>query len=387
MQPLATRIRPTTLDEFVGQSHLVGEGKPLRIAIEHQKLFSFILWGSPGVGKTTLARIYAEAMGAAFFELSAVRAGKSEVRDILEKDTGGKLKILFLDEIHRFNKAQQDFLLPFVENGALTLIGATTENPSFEIISALLSRCRVFTLTSLMPDEMKQILARTGYGVPEDAADWLVQMADGDARRALGVLEQTHALYGSITVAHLTEALQSKNIRYDKKGDEHYNTISAFIKSMRASQPDAALYYLARMLAAGEDPLFIARRMVIFASEDVGMALPTALVVANEVFRACEVIGQPESEINLAHGVAYLARAPKDRRAHDAFRAAQADVVRTGSLEIPLQVRNAPTKLMKDAGYGKGYDMYSKEDMRPELLQKKIYYTQPVGEITKDTAE
>ncbi len=384
MQPLATRIRPTTLDDFVGQSHLVGEGKPLRVAIEQKKLFSFILWGPPGVGKTTLARIYAEAMGAAFFELSAVSAGKSEVRDIILKDSDGKLKILFLDEIHRFNKAQQDFLLPFVENGALTLIGATTENPSFEVIAALLSRCRVFTLTSLSGEEMKQIVARTGYGVPDDAVDWLIEMADGDARRALGVLEQTHALYGSITVAHLTEALQSKNIRYDKKGDEHYNTISAFIKSMRASQVDSAIYYLSRMLAAGEDPLFIARRMVIFASEDIGMAQPTALVVANEVFRACEIIGLPECEINLAHGVAYLAHAPKDRRAYEALRMAQADVARTGSLDIPLHVRNAPTKLMKDAGYGAGYDMYSKEDMRPDILQKKIYYTQKVVENKKD---
>ena len=387
MQPLATQIRPHTLDDFAGQAHLVGEGKPLRVAIEQKKLFSFILWGPPGVGKTTLARIYAEAMGAAFFELSAVNAGKSEVRDIIEKDSEGKAKILFLDEIHRFNKAQQDFLLPFVENGALTLVGATTENPSFEVISALLSRCRVFTLTTLTAHEMAQIIARTGFGVPPDALEWLVEMADGDARRALGVLEQTHALYGSITVAHLTEALQSKHIRYDKKGDEHYNTISAFIKSMRASQPDAAIYYLSRMLAAGEDPLFIARRMVIFASEDVGMGQPTALVVANEVFRACEIIGLPECEINLAHGVAYLAHAPKDRRAYDALRAAQADVARTGSLDIPFHVRNAPTKLMKDSGYGAGYAMYSKDDMRPLVLQKKVYYTQKGAKNKNDTPQ
>jgi len=387
MQPLATKIRPHTLNEFAGQAHLVGEGKPLRVAIEQKKLFSFILWGPPGVGKTTLARIYAEAMGAAFFELSAVSAGKSEVRDIVEKDSDGKAKILFLDEIHRFNKSQQDFLLPFVENGALTLVGATTENPSFEVISALLSRCRVFTLTTLTAHEMEQIITRTGFGVPPDALLWLIEMADGDARRALGVLEQTHALYGSITVAHLTEALQSKHIRYDKKGDEHYNTISAFIKSMRASQPDAAIYYLSRMLAAGEDPLFIARRMVIFASEDIGMAQPTALVVANEVFRACEIIGLPECEINLTHGVTYLAYAPKDRRAYDALRAAQADVARTGSLDIPLQVRNAPTKLMKDSGYDAGYEMYAKNDMRPLLLQKKIYYTQKVVENKNDPTQ
>lgn len=373
MEPLATRIRPTTLDDFVGQSHLVGEGKPLRIAIKEKKLFSFLMWGPPGVGKTTLARIYAEAMGAAFFELSAVNAGKSEVRDIIETKTE-EPKVLFLDEIHRFNKAQQDFLLPYVENGALRLIGATTENPSFEIIPALLSRCRVFTLEAISANDMEKIIARTGYDVPHDAVEWLSHMADGDARRALGVLEQTHELYGTITVEHLHEALQSKHIRYDKKGEEHYNTISAFIKSMRASQPDSALYYLSRMLDAGEDPLFIARRMVIFASEDIGMALPTALVVANEVFRSCEIIGMPECAINLGHGVVYLASAPKDRRAYDALRMAQADISQYGNLEIPLMVRNAPTQLMKQVGYSNGYEMYTKQDMRPEVLHKKKYY-------------
>lgn len=374
MEPLATRIRPKTLDDFVGQSHLVGAGKPLRIAIEEKKLFSFLLWGPPGVGKTTLARIYASAMGARFFELSAVNAGKAEVRDIIEIKTE-EPKVLFLDEIHRFNKAQQDFLLPYVENGALTLIGATTENPSFEVIPALLSRCRVFVLESISPLEMEKIIERTGFDVPKDAIEWLGDMADGDARRALGVLEQAHGLYGSITVEHLKDTIQSKHIRYDKKGEEHYNTISAFIKSMRSSQPDSALYYLARMLAAGEDPLFIARRMVIFASEDIGMAQPTALVVANEVFRACEVIGMPECAINLGHGVVYLASAPKDRRAYDGLCSAQSDVASYGNLEIPLKVRNAPTKLMKEVGYGKDYEMYTDEDMRPEVLQKHAYYT------------
>ncbi len=378
MEPLATRIRPKTLDTFVGQSHLVGEGKPLRVAIENKTLFSYILWGPPGVGKTTLARIYADAMGAEFFELSAVSAGKAQVRDVIETQTGGKPKVLFLDEIHRFNKAQQDFLLPFVENGTLTLVGATTENPSFEVISALLSRCRVFVLEPLTPPELREIVNRTGFEVDDDAMEWLVNMANGDARKVLGILDQTHELYGSITTTHLTEAVQSKHLRYDRKGEEHYNTISAFIKSMRASQPDSALYYLARMLAAGEDPLFIARRMVIFASEDVGMGQPTALVVANEVFRACEIIGLPECGLNLAHGVTYLATAKKDRRAHDAFRLAEADVARTGNLDIPLFVRNAPTKLMKDIGYSKGYEMYTDEDMRPESLRKKTYYPQPV---------
>jgi putative ATPase len=378
MEPLATRLRPLSLDQFVGQAHLVGEGKPLRVAMREKKLFSFLLWGPPGVGKTTLARIYADAMGAAFFELSAVSAGKAEVRDIIERPSDGKPKVLFLDEIHRFNKAQQDFLLPYVESGALTLIGATTENPSFEVIAALLSRCRVFVLEPLSPLDIEHIIERTGYDVPEDARSWLVQMADGDARKLLGVLEQTHALYSTITVAHLTEAIQSKHLRYDKKGEEHYNTISAFIKSMRASQPDSALYYLARMLASGEDPLFIARRMVVFASEDVGMGLPTALVVANEVFRSCEIIGLPECSINLAHGVTYLATAPKDRRSYDALRAAEADVQRTGNLEIPLHVRNAPTALMKEQGYGKGYEMYTLDDMRPAPLTSKTYFVKKV---------
>jgi putative ATPase len=374
--PLATKLRPKTLSEFSGQEHLVGEGKPLRVAIEEKKLFSFILWGPPGVGKTTLARIYAEAMRATYFELSAVSAGKAEVRDIIETHTEeGKTKILFLDEIHRFNKAQQDFLLPYVENGSLTLIGATTENPSFEVISALLSRCRVFTLSSLSSPHIYSIAKRTGYDIPPDALDFVANVADGDARLALGLIEQTEALYGSVTCEYLTNTLQSKHLRYDKKGEEHYNTISAFIKSMRASQPDSALYYLARMLSAGEDPIFIARRMVVFASEDIGMAQPTALVVANEVFRACEIIGMPECRINLAHGVVYLASAPKDRAAYDGLQGAEADVARTGNLEIPLHVRNAPTKLMKEHGYGVGYQMYTKEDMRPDALTKHSYYT------------
>ncbi len=373
MEPLAHRLRPKTLDEFVGQTHLVGEGKPIRVAIEEQHRFSFILWGPPGVGKTTLARMYADAIGAQFFELSAVSAGKADVKKIIDTEGGEMPKVLFLDEIHRFNKAQQDFLLPYVETGALTLIGATTENPSFEVIPALLSRCRVFVLNELGEDEMRAIIKRTKIKLDKKAADWLIEMVRGDARQALAMLENTEKLYGKVTVETLTQMLQNTHLRYDKKGEEHYNTISAFIKSMRASQPDAALYYLARMVEAGEDPKFIARRMVIFASEDIGLAQPTALVVANEVFRAVEMIGYPECAINLAHGVSYLALAKKDRSSYDAYFAAVDDVKRHGNLPIPMAVRNAPTKLMKELGYHEGYEMYTDKSYLPEKLKGKRY--------------
>lgn len=373
MEPLASRIRPRTLDEFVGQEHLVGPGKPIRIAIEKGHLFSFIMWGPPGSGKTTLARMYTESLDAAIYELSAVSAGKDDIKKVLRDDAGGRRKVLFLDEIHRFNKAQQDFLLPFVERGELTLIGATTENPSFEVISPLLSRCRVFVLNELSEEEMMRIIRRAKVKMPKAAEEWLVRMANGDARQALGVLEAAEELYRKVTVETLENAIQSKFLRYDKKGEEHYNTISAFIKSMRASQPDAALYYLARMVDAGEDPKFIARRMVIFASEDIGVANPTALVVANDVFRAVETIGYPECAINLAHGAVYLCQCKKDRRAYDGLMAALADVKKYGNLPVPLVVRNAPTKLMKELEYGKGYEKYTKEDLLPEKLKGKRY--------------
>ena len=373
MEPLASKIRPTSLDEFVGQAHLVEEGKPLRVAIEAKHLFSFLLWGPPGVGKTTLARIYANAIGAKFYELSAVRAGKADITEIVNDDVGGVAKILFLDEIHRFNKAQQDYLLPFVESGVLTLIGATTENPSFEVIPALLSRCRVFVLENHNDDDMKKIFARTKIKLNDEARDWLIAVSGGDARQAITVLDATVKLYKTATLAHLKETVQSKHLRYDKHGEEHYNTISAFIKSMRASQPDAAIYYLARMIDAGEDPKFIARRMVIFASEDIGLAQPTALVVANAVFRAVETIGYPEASINLVHGVAYLAQCKKDRSAYDALNQAMADVKKFGNLPIPLEIRNAPTKLMKDLHYGEGYEKYTKEELLPKELKGKKY--------------
>jgi len=413
MEPLAARLRPKTIDEVVGQEHLVGRGKLLRVAVEKKHLFSFILWGPPGTGKTTIARIYANALDAELHELSAVSAGKEDIRKIIEDGSGrrqkgadarrGKTaevgallvatdeagetrnkadalsggvrpKVLFLDEIHRFNKSQQDFLLPYVESGELTLIGATTENPSFEVIPALLSRCRVFVLEPLSEESLSAIIKHSGIKVGKEAFVWLMGYANGDARRALGLLEGTLSLYEKVTVDTLNQALESPHLRYDKKGEEHYDTISAFIKSMRASQADAAIYYLARMVEAGEDPLFIARRMVIFASEDIGLAQPTALVVANAVFRACETIGYPECAINLAHGVAYLSRCKKDRSAYDALRAAQADIEKQGNLPIPKKIRNAPTKLMKELDYGKNYEMYDGESYLPDTLKKKKYF-------------
>jgi len=373
MQPLADILRPKSFDEFVGQSHLVGIGKPLRMAVENKHLFSFLLWGPPGVGKTTLAKIYAQAFDVEFFELSAVSAKKDDIRKIVEK-TFDRPKVLFLDEIHRFSKSQQDYLLPFVESGNIVLIGATTENPSFEVIPALLSRCRVFVLESHTAEGMEKILEHVGYEMDKEAKDWLIAMADGDARQAIAMLENTKKLYDVITIKSLKDTLQSKHLRYDKKGEEHYNTISAFIKSMRASQVDAALYYLSRMIDSGEDPKFIARRMVVFASEDIGVALPTALVVANAVFRAVETIGYPECSINLAQGVVYLCQCPKDRSAYDGLQNALLDVKKFGNLPIPLSVRNAPTKLMKDLGYGKGYTKYTQESYLPDKLQKKKYY-------------
>ena len=376
MEPLASKIRPKNLEEFVGQTHLVGPGKPLRTAIEKKHIFSFILWGPPGVGKTTLAKIYAGSLGADLYNLSAVSAGKDDIKKIIAAQGGlfAKTKVLFLDEIHRFNKAQQDFLLPYVERGEIVLVGATTENPSFEIISPLLSRCRVFTLTSLSNEEMAKIMDRSGMKIDASAKDWLIGMADGDARQAITVLENTMQLYGDITLESLKDTVQNRFLRFDKFGEEHFNTISAFIKSMRASQPDAALYYLARMVASGEDPKFIARRMVVFASEDIGLADPSALNLANNVFRAVETIGMPEAGINLAHGATYLSLAQKNRSSYDAYLAALADAKELGNLPIPLELRNAPTKLMKDLGYHKGYEMYTQKNLLPDELKAKKYY-------------
>lgn len=374
MQPLAFQIRPKNLSEFIGQEHLVGKNKPVKIAIDKKHLFSFILWGPPGVGKTTLARIYAHEFDADLIELSAVSAGKGDIKKFLQTPTAENVpKILFLDEVHRFNKAQQDFLLPFVERGDIVFIGSTTENPSFRVISALLSRVRVFVLNPLTENQMRQIIKRTKIKMDKIAQDWVISMADGDARQAITIIEAANHLYKKVTTDTLKEALQNKFLRYDRQGEEHYNTISAFIKSMRASQPDAAIYYLARMIDGGEDPLFIARRMVIFASEDIGMAQPTALVVANEVYLSCEKVGLPECEINLAHGVAYLCKAPKDRSAYNAFRAAQADVKKYGSLPVPMELRNAPTQLMKELGYGANYKAYTSKSLLPDKISHKKY--------------
>lgn len=391
--PLAERLRPQRLADVVGQGHLIGEGKPLALALAQGRIPSMILWGPPGVGKTTLARLIAQAADRPFYALSAVSAGKGELREIVQQiharrdlfsDPAAPAiqgAVLFLDEIHRFNKAQQDFLLPYVEDGTLTLIGATTENPSFEVISALLSRLQVFVLEALKPSELALILQRgadlLAVQLDPEGLDFLANYANGDARAGLNLLENCARLYalqgGALSVEHLREALQSKHLRYDKGGEEHYNTISAFIKSMRAGEVDAALYYLARMIDAGEDPKFIARRMVIFASEDVGMALPTALVVANEVFRAVETVGLPEAQINLAHGVVYLASAPKDRSAYEAYFEALEDARALGNLPVPLHLRNAPTKLMRELGYGAG----DKSSYLPEKLKARRYYKPP----------
>ena len=373
-QPLADKVRPKTLDDCVGQAHLIGKGMPLRIAIESKKLFSFILFGPPGVGKTTLARIYAKAMDADYYELSAVSAGKDDVKKIVEIETiFSRPKILFLDEIHRFNKAQQDFLLPYVESGKLYLIGATTENPSFEVISPLLSRCQVFVLKALSKDDIKTIIYRITNVKDEEVINLLAEMSNGDGRHIISIIENVLELYGEITKETIKKASQQRLNRYDTKGEEHYNTISAFIKSMRASQPNAAIYYLARMINAGEDPLFIARRMVIFASEDIGIADNNALLIANAVFQACQTIGYPECAINLAHGVTYLAMAKKSRRSNDALADALRDVKQYGNLSIPLKIRNGETKLMKEWGYGKGYKQYDYEDYLPHELKGTEY--------------
>lgn len=381
--PLPELLRPKSLKDFVGQKNLVGPGGIINKLLKSKDFFpSLIFWGPPGSGKTTLARIIATSLKREFFEFSAVNTKVKDIENLINDKKQLKLAgapIIFLDEIHRFNKAQQDKLLPHVEHGDVTLIGATTENPSFEVIAPLLSRCRVLILEQLPEKELVKILSRglnhLKKNLGKEAQKFLLEAANGDARVMLNVLEIASNLMGSkktLTVSDIETALQRRQYTFDKRGEDFYNVISAFIKSMRASDVDAALYYLARMVAAGQDPLYIARRMVVFASEDV--ASPTALVVANSVFAACNEIGYPECQENLAAGVVYLANAKKDRGAHEAYMKALGDVNKYGNLPIPLKVRNPVTKLMKEVGYGKGYRKYDKSSLLPEKLSGTRYY-------------
>ena len=373
--PLAERMRPRSLDEYVGQEHVVGPGKLLRRAIEADRLPSMILWGPPGTGKTTLAQIVAHSTGAAFEVLSAVSSGVKDIRAVIERAKSrrrgaGKRTVLFVDEIHRFNKSQQDALLPHVEAGVCRLIGATTENPSFEVNAALLSRARVFSLRQLGPADIARVLQRAltdearGLGLRGLTAEprlleALGRAAQGDARRALTTLEMAADLVPAdeheLLPAHVGEALGGRALRYDKAGEEHYNVVSAFIKSMRASDADASVYWLARMLESGEDLMFVARRIVIFAAEDVGNADPQALVVANAAAEAARFVGLPEAVLPLSQATQYLALAPKSNSALKAYFAARKDVKRHGALPVPMAVRNAVTSLMKQQGYGAGY--------------------------------
>jgi putative ATPase len=402
--PLADRMRPRTLEEFVGQNHLLGEGKILRQAIETDQLPSMILWGPPGTGKTTLAMIIASTTGAQFSAFSAVLAGVKEIKEVIQeaRETWRYEKrrtVLFVDEIHRFNKAQQDAFLPHVEKGTIILIGATTENPSFEVISPLLSRSKVFTLNSLTEEEIEVILSRAladkerGLGKYQTAIEpevikGICQLANGDARAALNTLEMLvlttspdEKSVRQIKKEDLKEVLQRKAYLYDKSGEEHYNLISALHKSLRGSDPDAALYWLGRMLEAGEDPLYIVRRMIRFASEDVGMADPQALQVAVAAMEAFHFVGLPEGNLALAQAVVYLATAPKSNALYSAYQGVEKDVRELQNMPVPLHIRNAPTSLMRDLGYGKEYkyphdypDHFIEEEYLPENLKGRIYY-------------
>lgn len=400
--PLASRLRPQTLDEFCGQKHLLGEGKVLRRLIESDKVGSMIFWGPPGVGKTTLARIIANRTKANFIDFSAVTSGIKEIKQVMEQAEKnrrfGEKTILFVDEIHRFNKAQQDAFLPFVEKGSIILIGATTENPSFEVNGALLSRCKVFVLQALKTEELTELLRRAvtderGFGkqgveITAELLEAIANFANGDARSALSTLEMA-VLNGHInpdgTVVVTQETVEQctskKSLLYDKTGEEHYNLISALHKSMRNSDPDAAVYWLARMLEAGEDPLYIARRVTRFASEDIGLADPRALEIAVAAYQACHFIGMPECTVHLTEAVVYMSMAPKSNSLYIAYGLAKKDALTMLAEPVPLVIRNAPTKLMKELDYGKGYqyahdseDKLTNMQCLPDSLSGKEYY-------------
>ena len=405
-QPLAARLRPETLDEYVGQEHLLGKGRILRRMIEQDRISSMIFWGPPGVGKTTLAQIIARMTQSVFINFSAVTSGIKEIRAVMEKAEMnrqiGQRTIVFVDEIHRFNKAQQDAFLPFVEKGSIILIGATTENPSFEVNGALLSRCRVFVLQPLSAEDLMKMLRHAlespkGFGgqkieISEDLLDLITHFANGDARSALSTLEMV-ILNGDmqgdtvvVTKEILEQCISKKSLLYDKNGEEHYNLISALHKSMRNSDPDAAVYWLARMLEAGEDPLYVARRVTRFASEDVGMADPKALEIAVAAYQACHFIGMPECSVHLTEAVVYMALAPKSNALYMAYNSAREDAQNMIAEPVPLVIRNAPTRLMKDLNYGKGYQYAHDTEEKltnmqclPDSLLGKTYY-QPTEE-------
>ena len=401
-QPLAERLRPRDLDEFCGQEHLLGEGKVLRRMIESDAVGSMIFWGPPGVGKTTLARIIAHRTKAKFIDFSAVTSGIKEIKGVMENAESarryGRKTILFVDEIHRFNKAQQDAFLPYVEKGSIILIGATTENPSFEVNGALLSRCKVFVLHALSAEDIVKLLKRAlederGFGgqkveIAQDLIAAIANFANGDARGALSTLEMA-VLNGDddgqggirVTAQNIEQCTSRKSLLYGKKGEEHYNLISALHKSMRNSDPDAAVYWLARMLEAGEDPVYIARRVTRFASEDVGLADPRALSIAIDAFEACRLIGMPECSVHLTQAVVYMSLAPKSNALYMAYESAKKDALTQLSEPVPLVIRNAPTKLMKELDYGKGYEYaHDAKDkltaMRclPDSLEGRRYY-------------